>query len=208
MSNLLKITILIYLEIIIITCFTICNKETNLPPSSKYDCSGLLIDQFTNKDDRYCCYWHYFDKNTQKEVSRCSSINENQFQNLQNYTIKKSQNYSDLEIKCVEDQKTYCSNVVLDEDEINNCDSLAISNEKDKYCCRWQFEDKTNYNKKNDYCASINRFEYLNIKKYIEYKMEEPNQKYKKLSIDCDGKFTSIKKIAGFLNFLLLIIFI
>ena len=205
MSKLLKIIFFICLEIFIITCFTLCNKQTNLPPSSEFDCSGLLIDQLTNGDDIYCCYWQYIDQKTQKEVSRCSSINEYQFNNLDNYTMRKSENYQDLVIKCVEDQKIFCSNVVLDEDEINNCSGLAISDEKDKYCCRWQFEDKNNYNKKNDYCASINKFEYLNIKRYIEYKVEEPNQKYDKLSIDCGGKLLSIKKIKNFLNILLFI---
>ena len=204
MSKSLNIIFLICLEIIFITCFTICNKQTNLPPSSEYDCSGLLIDQFTNKDDKYCCYWHFVDQTTQKEVNRCSSINEYQFNNLDNYTMVKRNSYQDLVIKCVEDQKIFCSNVVLDEDEINNCNILAISNEKDKYCCRWKFEDKNNYNKKNDYCASINKFEYLNIKRYIEYKVEDPDQKYAKLSIDCIGKFTFMKKIKVFLNILLL----
>ena len=58
MSKSLKIIFFICLEIIIITCFTLCNKQTNLPPSSEYDCSGLIIDQLTNKDDKYCCYWN------------------------------------------------------------------------------------------------------------------------------------------------------
>ena len=147
----------------------------------------------------------YVDQKTLKEVSRCSSINEYQFNNLDNYTIVKRENYQDLVIKCREDQKLFCSNVVLDEDEINNCNSLAISDKKDKYCCRWQFEDTSNYNKKNDYCASINKFEFLNIKRYIEYKVEDPDQKYDKLTIDCGGKF---KKTKGFLNILLLFFYI
>ena len=192
----------------IITPITICNKETNLPPSSEYDCSGLLIDQLTHKDDKYCCYWKFIDSKTQTEISRCSSINELQFKNLTNYTLLKGDTYQDLDIKCIEDQKVFCSNVVLDEDEINNCNSLAISIEKDIYCCRWQFEDPSNYNKKNDYCASINKFEYKNIKRYIEYKMEESSQRYDKLFIDCVAKFTFIKKIQIFFNILLFFFFI
>ena len=46
----------------------------------------------------------------------------------------KRNSYQDLVIKCVEDQKIFCSNVVLDEDEINNCNILAIN----ILCCEYK----------------------------------------------------------------------
>ena len=203
----LKILILINFQILIIDCYTLCNKETNLPPSSEYHCSGLIIDKLTNNNDKYCCYWNFIDNSTNKEINRCSSINENQYNNLDEYIFNKTKKYKNLNIKCVESQEIFCSNIVLDEEEINDCSKLKISNLKDKYCCKWRFEDSKNYNKKNDYCASINKFEYLNIKQYIKYKNEDPEQRYEKLEIECKGKFIhflNLKKVLYILLFLFL----
>ena len=49
--------------------------------------------------------------------------------------------------------------------------------------------------KKNDYCASINEFEYLNIKEYIKYKSEDKSQRYDNLEIDCREYFISFSKM-------------
>ena len=176
----------------IINCLSLCNKETNLPPTSEYHCSGLKIDNSTNANDLYCCYWSFYVNTTNKNIGRCSSINSFQFTHLNEYITNKTKQYNKLNIKCVEDQKIYCSNIILDEEQTTNCRELPISNSKDKYCCRWTFEDTDNYNKKNDYCASINEFEYLYIKEYITYKVEDPKQRYDKLKIDCKGSFLHI----------------
>ena len=193
MEKLIQILFIIFVQITVINCSVSCNKETNLPPFLEYHCSGLPINNATNKGDKYCCLWTFIDNLTQKEINRCSSISESQFKNLTQYIEKKrGQNYTNLNIKCVEDQQFYCSNIVLDEEQITNCSELQIYNDDDKYCCRWTFEDSNNYQKKNDYCASINKFEYMNIKKYIQYKNNDPDQRYDNLKIDCKEKYLSL----------------
>ena len=182
--KILKIFIICYFQILFIKCLSLCNKETNSPPYSEYHCSGLKIDPSTHKNDTYCCLWTFIDNYTNKERSRCSSINENQFTKLHEYIVNKTEKYTNLNIKCVQSQEIFCSNVVLNEEQIEECSILPVSNSKDKYCCRWKFEDAKNYNKKNDYCASINNFEYLNIKKYVKYKNDDPEQRYNNLKID------------------------
>ena len=198
MKIIVKTLIISFFQIMLIKCITVCNKNTNVPPTSEYHCSGLKIDTSLDlyKDDKYCCFWTYMDSATNKVINQCSSINEKQFNELDEYIYNKTLGkYKGLDIKCVEDQKIYCSNVVLDEEEISNCNDLAIYIPKDKYCCRWMFEDSENYMKKNDYCASINDFEYLNIKQYIEYKTEDPEQRYNNLKIDCKGEYISSLKL-------------
>ena len=188
-KNLQIFFIIIQIQLLLINCFPLCNKETNVPPNSEYHCSGLIIDNITNTNDKYCCLWTFTDISSNKEIKRCSSINEEQFENLNEYINNKREKYNDLNIKCVKNQNIYCSNIVLDEEQTSDCNKLLISNSKDKYCCRWTFEDSENYQKKNDYCASINQFEYLNIKQYIKYKNEDPEQRYENLQIDCKATF-------------------
>ena len=200
MSAIIKIITLTYFQIIYINCNARCNKETNLPPTSKYHCSGLIISDMTNVGDTHCCLWKYIDQGN-KEVTRCSSINQTQYDDLVGYISKKRKQYNDLEIECTEDQKLYCSNIVLDEEDIADCSSLAISIKGDSYCCRWEFRDTDNHNKNNNYCASINEFEYYNIKSYVNYKNEHPLQRYDKLSIDCANEFLKLKELL-FLLFL------
>ena len=203
MSPIIKIITLLLFQIIYISCNAKCNKETILPPSSKYHCSGLKIENMTNGDDTHCCLWKYIDQGN-KEVSRCSSINENQYNDLTGYIKRKSGDYNNLEIECTDDQKLYCSNVVLDEEDIPDCSKLAISIEDDKFCCRWKFKDSDNHNKNNNYCASINEFEYMNIKSYVRYKNDHPRQRYDYLSIDCINNFLKIRELL----YLLFLIFI
>lgn len=206
MEKLLQILIIIFVQITVINCIVSCNKETNLPPFLEYHCSGLEIDNNTNKEDKYCCLWTFIDNSTQKEINRCSSISEIQFKNLTQYIQKKRETYINLNIKCVEDQYTYCSNVVLDEEPATNCKEMHIYDSDDMYCCRWTFEDSDNYLKKNDYCASINEFEYMNIKKYVQYKNDAKEQRYNNLKIDCKGKYLSLLIIFRVLFILVLLI--
>ena len=204
MSSIIKIITLAFFQIIYIYCNTNCNKETILPPSSKFHCSGLKIDPTTNLGDKYCCLWKFIDEGN-KEITRCSSISEDQYINMTSYIQRKRNftQYKGLEIECTKDQVKYCSNVVLDEDDIPDCSVLKISFEDDKFCCRWIFKDSDNHYKKNNYCASINEFEYLNINSYIRYKNDHPNQRYDELTIDCVNKF--LKK-SGLLYLLFLIL--
>ena len=198
MSTIIKIIALVYFQIIYINCNAKCNKETILPPSSKYHCSGLVIEDMTNSGDTHCCLWKFIDKGN-KEITRCSSINQAQFDDLSGYIEKKRKSnnsiYNELEIECVKDQQLYCSNVVLDEEDIPDCSKLAIYIEDDKYCCRWKFKDSKNHHKSNNYCASINEFEFLNIKSYVTYKNDHPDQRYDELSIECINKFLKIREL-------------
>ena len=208
MSIIIITFFIFFYQIINIYCNAKCNKETNLAPTLKYHCSGLTIDNFTNEGDTHCCLWKYVEENKEnnstKTITRCSSINQNQYDGLEAYIKKKrNQNYLNLEIECTDDQKLYCSNVVLDEEDIDDCSKLLISIEDDKFCCRWIFKDSTNHHKNNNYCASINEFEYLNIKSYIRYKNDHPDQRYDDLSIDCTSR---ILKLTGVLYLLFLII--
>ena len=203
MSSIIKTITLAFFQIIYINCNAKCNKETILPPSSKYHCSGLIIEDMTNSGDTHCCLWKYIDQGN-KETTRCSSISEEQYNNLSSYIAKKRNQpqYKQLEIECTKDQQLYCSNVVLDEEDIDDCSKLKISIEDDKFCCRWKFKDSKNHHKNNNYCASINEFEFLNIKSYVTYKNEHPDQRYDELSIDCVNK---LLKIRGLLYLLFLI---
>ena len=205
MSSIIKIIILLFFQIIYISCNAKCNKETTQPPSSKYHCSGLQIDEMTNKGDTHCCLWKYLDSEN-KEVSRCSSISKFQYNNLDEYIEKKrnTTQYNKLKIECTRDQKIYCSNVVLDEEDIGDCSNLVIPDKDDSFCCRWKFKDSKNYHKTNNYCASINEFEYYNIKSYVSYKNDHPDQRYDELSIDCSNKLIKFREVL-YLLFLILI---
>ena len=205
MYRIFIILIINYSQIVFIKSRPLCNKETISPPFSEFHCSGLKIDSSTHENDKYCCYWSFVDNSTNKETKRCSSINENQFEKLKEYIYNKTKKYQDLDIKCVKNQEIFCSNVVLDEEQIGECKKLPISNSKDKYCCRWKFEDSYNYNKKNDYCASINKFEYLNIKQYIKYKNDDPEQRYDNLKIDCKSKNISEENLGLIIYFIFLL---
>ena len=204
MSSIIKIITLAFFQIVNINCIAKCNKETILPPSSKYHCSGLIIENMTNSGDTHCCLWKYFDQGN-KETTRCSSISQEQYYNLSAYIEKKRKlpQYKQLEIECTKDQLLYCSNVVLDEEDIGDCSKLQISIEDDKFCCRWKFKDSKNHHKNNNYCASINEFEYLNIKSYVRYKNDHPDQRYDQLSIECVNKFLKIRRLL-YLLFLIL----
>ena len=175
-----------------------CNKMANTKPFSEYHCSGLNIDV---EGDSLCCLWEFKDTENQT-VSRCSSIREDQFKNLTGYIEKKKkQNYFDLKIKCVEDQRIYCSNVLLDPEDINDCSQLPIYDTKDLYCCKWKFKDSTNNDKKNEYCASISEYQYITIDDYIPYKEEKSKGKYKKLSIYCSCVYININLVLYILLF-------
>ena len=176
-----------------------CNKMANTKPFSEYHCSGLDIDV---DGDTLCCLWEFFDRELNQTTSRCSSIRDDQFQNLAAYTEKKKkQNYTDLKIKCVADQRIYCSNVLLDPEDINDCSQLPIYDNKDQYCCKWTFKDSTNNNKKNEYCASISDYQYITIFDYNPYKEEKSKGKYKKLSIDCSGTYINMNLVVYILFF-------
>ena len=205
MSSIIKIFTLIFFQIIYISCHAICNKETNQSPTSKFHCSGLKIEPTTNLGDTHCCLWKFIDEEN-KEITRCSSISEDQYNNLDLYIEKKRNmtQYNQLEIECTKDQSLYCSNIVLDEEDIADCSTLAIPFEGDSFCCRWKFKDSENYNKNNNYCASINEFEYYNIKSYVSYKNDHPLQRYDQLSIDCANKFLGLTEVL-YLLFLILL---
>ena len=196
MSILISIKIMFFLFIINANCKIFCNEGTNVAPESEYHCSGLPInrDNDGTKDDIFCCLWTYIDDGTSQTKTRCSSISNDQFNDLENYKIKKrAKNITD--IKCVEDQKLYCSNIILDEDIIDDCSKLAISTKKDIKCCKWHFKDSSNQGKINDYCASINEYEFLTIKSYVFYKNAHPDQRYDELTIDCRHFFPKMKYI-------------
>ena len=204
MPNFFKTFFIMNIKFLLIYSITFCNKQTYLPPETEYHCSGLEINQDLNKGDKYCCLWIFTDEVENKTITRCSSIRQDQFDNLDQYIAKKtnisnSNPYKDLIIKCLADQRLYCSNVVLDEDDIPDCSKLGISFEGDKFCCRWNYKDSSTRNKKvNDYCASINEYEYLTINSYISYKNNAPDQRYDDLTIDCLGTSFKINKILYF----------
>ena len=198
-----NVLLIIYSQILSIYCVTFCNKVTNLSPTIEQHCSGLKISQYSNPDDKYCCLWQYVDESQNQTVTRCSSISESQYNNLTSYIKRKRSTYKDLIIKCTEDQKLYCSNVVLDEDIIEDCRALKISIDGDKYCCRWNYKDSTNHDKNNNYCASINEYEYLTIKDYIRYKTTHPLQRYDELTINCISRFIKIS-LTLFLLFIII----
>ena len=177
---------------LIIFCEVYCNKQTTLPPENKYHCSGLNISRVGNSiHDTHCCYWQFFDKEENRTKARCSSIDRSQFNNLTSYINKKesSGQYKDLKIECTADQSLYCSNVVLDEEKIDNCTNFKIYIEDDMFCCRWVYKNSKSDYKINDYCASINEYEYLTIEDYIRYKNDHPLQRYDDLIIDCLGNY-------------------
>ena len=190
MSFIFKIYFLLNIFIDTIYCEAFCNKHTYLAPETEYHCSGLKINQISNEGDKYCCLWKFFDLIENKTIIRCSSISEIQYEKLDEYIQRKTaEKYPNLEIKCTDDQILYCSNYVLDEQDIEDCSKLGIPFEKDKFCCRWNYKDSTNNYKVNNYCASINEYEYLTIEYYIRYKNDAPDQRYDELTIDCFGTF-------------------
>ena len=197
MSILISIKIMFILFIINANCKLLCNEGTNVAPESEYHCSGLLIDKENDKskeNDTFCCLWTYIENVTYTTKTRCSSLSNDQFNDLENYKIKKrAKNVTD--IKCVEDQKLYCSNIILDEEIIDDCSKLAISTKKDLKCCKWHFKDSSNQGKVNNYCASINEYEFLTIKSYVFYKNAHPDQRYDELTIDCRHFFLKMKYI-------------
>ena len=192
MSFIFKICILLNIFIDTIYCEVLCNKETYLPPKTEYHCSGLKINLYANEGEKYCCLWKFYDLEQNKIINRCSSISQIQYDNLDAYIQRKVEKYPNLEIKCTDDQILYCSNVVLDEEDIDDCSKLGIPHEYDKYCCKWNYKDSTNNYKVNDYCASINEYEYLTIKYYVKYKNDASEQRYDELTIDCFGTFIKI----------------
>ena len=192
MSIIYKLFIILDIKLLLISCITHCNKQTYLPPESEYHCSGLPIGE---EGDTHCCLWTFLDEEN-NTVSRCSSISQSQFDDLGAYIKKKSAKLKNIDIKCIKDQRLYCSNVVLDEDDIEDCSKLGISIEDDSFCCRWNYRDSTSRNKKiNDYCASINEYEYLTIDSYVRYKNNHPLQRYYDLTIDCLGTSLKIKNV-------------
>ena len=167
--------LIIFYILSIINCVLLCNKQTFYSPESKYDCSGLEIDSLT--EDKFCCFWKY--TVDEKTINRCSSINDYQFNNLKEYIAKKREAYKDLEIKCTEDQKLYCNNILLEDED---CSKLKIADENDKYCCKWKYKDSLD-NKNYEYCASISEKEFLNL---TDYTNNLNNKEYSDLTIDCN----------------------
>ena len=169
-----------------------CNKMNIEFPRSEFDCSGLEITNSNGGNDTHCCIWTYIDNDTNEKKARCSSIDQKQFNNLTAYIERKKKNYTELDIKCTEDQKLYCSNMLYDQESINDCRTLKISQSSDSYCCRWKFKDYKNNNKKMNYCASISEYQYITIEEYIKYKENKKSSKYSDLSIDCSAKLFNI----------------
>ena len=169
-----------------------CNKINVEFPRSEFDCSGLEIINPNGTNDTHCCLWTYVDDNTNENKARCSSIDQAQFNNLTGYIERKKVNYTKLDIKCTEDQKLYCSNMLYDQEHINDCRTLKISQASDSFCCRWKFKDNKNNNKKMNYCASISEYQFITIEEYIKYKENKKDSKYGDLSIDCSAQFINI----------------
>ena len=198
-------SIFLFFSLIIyyIECHNVqCSRNTEGKRLSKYHCSGLNI---IDDGDSHCCFWKYNDITTNNSIVRCSSVNQNQFDDLDGYIESRLYKYGNLEIECTEDQKIYCSNPLFDEEHISNCNELAIYDTKDKYCCRWRFTNKTYDSKSYDYCASINEYQYITIKDYVKYKEKQGAGNYDDLSIDCFGVYINIlRKIL----YLLLLIYL
>ena len=187
MKNLELISFFVFSLFFNIKCYDIqCSSETDGHPSSAFHCSGLNIKK---EGDSHCCLWKFYDKESNTNVSRCSSISESQYINLHEYIYNKTVNYSNLDIQCSGDQRIYCSNILFDQEYIPDCRKLPVSDKKDKFCCRWKFKDNTNDGKKNSYCASINEYQYLTIKHYVDYKKMKGNGRYDKLKIDCFSRY-------------------
>ena len=204
MKNFALISFFIFSVIFNIKCYYIpCSKQTDGKPSSKYHCSGLNI---TDAGDKYCCLWRFLDEQTNKTIERCSSISENQYHDLHNYIIKKTINYKDLEIECSGDQTLYCSNILFDQENIDDCGKLPVSDKKDKYCCRWSFTDNTNNGKLNRYCASLSDYQFQTIVDYIQYKEDNGKGRYHDLSIECSDIFINISSALYILLFISLIV--
>ena len=177
-----------------------CSKYLDSKPTSMYHCSGLNV---TDPGDSHCCIWKYYDTTENTSVSRCSSISQKQFDDLDNYIERKKSKYQDLVIECTKDQALYCSNILFDQEHLDNC-NLPIYDKKDIYCCRWKFKDNTNDGKKNSYCASINEYQYLTIEHYVDYKEMKGNGRYDDLEIDCFSRY--ITRGTVFYIFLLFVI--
>ena len=170
-----------------------CSRDTEGKPSSKYHCSGLNI---IDEGDTHCCLWKFNEIKTNQSVIRCSSISESQYNDLDGYIQSRLYKYGNLEIECTDDQEVYCSNVLLDQEHISNCNELPVYDKKDKYCCRWTFTDNTYDSKSNDYCASINEYQFITILQYVNYKKDKGEGRYDDLSIDCFGVYIyNLRKI-------------
>ncbi len=176
-----------------------CGGTKNNDPRSKYECAGLIKDS----GKTHCCLFNASDSKL-----KCEPLNNTEYGNLEEHTTKKKNemNYSYLYIDCAENETIYCSNILLDQDSNFDCKSLKIYESKDEYCCRWKYKDKNNNHKPMDYCASINEFQYLNIKAYIKYKEKQQKNKhyYEDLEIDCLSNFWQI----NIKKYLVLIFFI
>ena len=202
MKNLVLISLFILCFFLDIKCHNIpCSRDTDGHPSSKFHCSGLNI---INEGDSHCCYWTYYDKDNNKNASRCSSISQNQYNNLHEYIYNRTVKYPNLDIQCVGDQRLYCSNVLFDQQHIDDCGKLPVSDPKDSYCCRWKFKDNTNNGKMNNYCASLSEYQYETINDYIDYKEDKGRGRYVDLSIECLAFFIKPTLELYILLFLLL----
>ena len=204
MKNLELISFFVFGLFFNIKCYDIqCSSETDGHPSSAFHCSGLNIKK---EGDSHCCLWKFYDKESNTNVSRCSSISESQYINLHEYIYNKTVNYSNLDIQCSGDQRIYCSNILFDQEYIPDCRKLPVSDKKDKFCCRWKFKDNTNNGKVNNYCASLSEYQYETIEDYIEYKEDKGKGRYVDLSIDCfDFFIKSFRKLYILLLFFVLI---
>ena len=175
-----------------------CNDEYITLPSSEYQCAGLNINK---ENDTHCCYWNgiKFDDTPERY---CGSIDEKQYNNIHEYITKKivEKKYKKLDIRCAEIEQVYCSNILLDLERGFDCTKLSIADPKDNHCCKWSYEDTSNDDKVEEYCASLSQYQYLTINDYINYK--EDNGFYKNLCIDC---FVQLIKYNIFMSLILFI---
>ena len=109
-----KIIILFSLYLYIYSYNLQCNKIYSETPFSPYHCSGLNISV---EGDTHCCLWKFYDNDSKENVTRCSSIDSEQFQNLTKYIQKKitRDNYTNLDIQCADQETLFCSNVLFDQ---------------------------------------------------------------------------------------------
>ena len=107
-----KIIILFSLYLYIYSYNLQCNKIYSESPFSPHHCSGLNISV---EGDTHCCLWKFYDNDSKENVTRCSSIDSEQFQNLTKYIQKKitRDNYTNLDIQCADQETLFCSNVLL-----------------------------------------------------------------------------------------------
>ncbi len=190
-----------------------CNNDSYIvTPSSKYHCSGLLIDQEAFPNHEYCCYWKFTDKSkADSEVNTCISITDEQYNDLPAYISLLESKYENLIIDCQIPQRLYCNNPLIDEEIDNNtnnyfCSSRYIedNNSEDSHCCKWKYKDSNNGNSEVEKCLSINEDLFNKVVKFVEEKNEDINSGFSELSIDCHSGYLTKANLLLLLAFLLI----